>query len=100
MIDNPKNLVGDQVRRLRLENGWTQQRAAAECLKIGWDLSRAGLSKVEAGIRRVNDAELILLAELLKVPLDEFFGDLPGARKTSRKKFLAKAGEVARHSRD
>ncbi len=99
MIEEQKNLVGENVRRLRLENGWTQQRAAAECLKIGWDLSRAGLSKIEAGIRRVNDAELILLGELLKVPLEDFFADLPGKRKTSRKKFLEKTREVARHSR-
>lgn len=100
MIEDTKNLVGENVRRLRLENGWTQQRAAAECLKIGWDLSRAGLSKIEAGIRRVNDAELVLLSELLKVPMADFFKDLPGTRKTSKKKFLEKAGEVARHSRD
>lgn len=85
---------------MRMERGWTQQHTAEECLALGWDLSRAGFSKIEAGIRRVNDAELILLGELLNVPIDAFFADAPGAKKTSKKRFMEQVRRVARHSRD
>jgi len=100
MIADQKNLIGANLRRMRMERGWTQQHTAEECLALGWDLSRAGLSKIEAGIRRVNDAELILLGELLQVPMVTFFADPPGARKMSRKRFMEQVVRVARHSRD
>ena len=39
----------------------------------GWDLSRAGLSKIEARLRRVNDAELVVLARVLKCGVGELY---------------------------
>ena len=39
----------------------------------GWGLSRAGLSKIEAGLRLVNDAELWMLAKVLACPLADLF---------------------------
>jgi len=36
-------------------------------------LSRAGLSKIEAGLRRVNDAELWMLAKVLACTLSDLF---------------------------
>ena len=46
---------------------------AARCQVAGWDTSRATLSKVDAGLRRVTDAEVYFLAKVLKVPLDELY---------------------------
>lgn len=39
----------------------------------GWDLSRAGLSKIEARLRRVNDAELWMLAKTLGRSVGDFY---------------------------
>ena len=63
----PQNLVGWQVRRLRLQQRLSQP-ALARCQLIGYDLSRESLAKVEGRIRTVTDAEVVLLAQALRVP--------------------------------
>ena len=68
-----QNLVGPQVRRLRLGAGLSQEALAAKLQLAGWDLSRGGLSKVEAGLRGVNDAEVWMLARVLSCPLADLF---------------------------
>jgi transcriptional regulator with XRE-family HTH domain len=72
-MDKKKNIVGDQIRKLRYERGLTQDELAARCQVDGLELSRATLSKIEAGLRCVADAELPLLAKSLKVDLIELF---------------------------
>ena len=64
----PQNLVGWQVRRLRLQQRLSQPALAARCQVIGYDLSRESLAKVEGRIRTVTDAEVVLLAQALQVP--------------------------------
>lgn len=66
--DAPNNVVGPQVRRLRLQQGLSQPQLVIRCQLKGYDLSREGLSKVEARLRLVTDAEVLLLAEALGVP--------------------------------
>jgi len=66
-----QNIVGPQVRRLRYEQGLTQETLAARCGVLGWDLSRATLSKIEAQLRCVTDVELRNLAEALKVGIED-----------------------------
>jgi transcriptional regulator with XRE-family HTH domain len=68
-----QNIVGPQVRRLRYEQGLTQETLAARCGVLGWDLSRATLSKIEAQLRCVTDSELRVLAESLKVGIQDLF---------------------------
>lgn len=65
---SPQNIVGPQVRRLRVQQGLSQPKLAVKCQLRGYDLSREGLSKIEARVRYVTDAEIILLAEALGVP--------------------------------
>ena len=43
----------------------SQEALAARIQVKGWDLSRGGLSKIEAKLRRVNDAELLVLSRAL-----------------------------------
>ncbi len=62
-----KNLVGPQIRKLRYQKGLTQELFAARCSVLGLELSRATLSKIEAQLRCVTDAELMILAEALKI---------------------------------
>lgn len=72
-----QNLVGPQVRRLRMAAELSQEALAAKLQIAGWDLSRGGLSKIEAGLRRVNDAELWVLANVLACPLTDLFPARP-----------------------
>jgi len=69
----PQNIVGPQVRKLRYQRGMTQEALAARCGVLGWDLSRATLSKIEAQLRCVTDAELEFLADALKVEIPALY---------------------------
>jgi len=51
---------------IREKRGWTQDDLAQKAQLIGWDISRATISKIEAGVRRVYDSEVWHLAKLLE----------------------------------
>ncbi len=73
MIRPPQNVVGPQIQRLRVHAGLTQEALAAKCGVAGWDVSRGTLAKIEARVRCVNDAELFVLARVLKTDLSNLF---------------------------
>ena len=68
-----QNVVGDQMRRLRAQRGMTQQLLSTRCIRLRCDLSRGTIAKIEAGIRRVNDMELLVIARVLRVELLDLF---------------------------
>lgn len=57
--------------------GLSQESFATKLQLSGWDLSRGGLSKIEAQLRRVNDAELYLLAKAFKCEMGDLFPKRP-----------------------
>jgi hypothetical protein len=65
----PQNIVDLQVRKMRYQQGIKQEDLAARCGVLGWDLSRGTLSKIEAQLRCVTDAELEILAKALRVEI-------------------------------
>jgi transcriptional regulator with XRE-family HTH domain len=68
-----KNNIGPQVRRRRYALGWSQSTLAAKLQIAGLDISRSGVSKIEARLRHVDDKSIMFLAEALNVPLGELF---------------------------
>jgi len=68
-----QNLVGPQIRKLRYALGLTQELFAARCSRVGWDMSRQALSKIEAAVRCVTDRELLMLARALKVDIQDLY---------------------------
>ncbi len=66
-----KNNVGPQVRRRRYALGSAKLQIA------GFDISRSGVSKIEARLSYVDDKTLLYLAEVLKVQLQELFPTRP-----------------------
>jgi len=73
MAEKPQNVVGPQIRKLRYQQGLTQEMLAARCAVRGLDLSRATLSKVEAQLRCVTDSELLVFAAALGVGLKALY---------------------------
>jgi transcriptional regulator with XRE-family HTH domain len=65
------NLIGPQVRKLRVHRGWTQKVFAAKLQIAGWDISREGVAKVEARMVRVVDHRLYFLANVLGVSITD-----------------------------
>lgn len=72
-----QNIVGPVVRKLRMDAGLSQEALAAKLQVAGWDITRAGLSKIEARLRRVNDAEMLILARVLKVGVADLYPRRP-----------------------
>ena len=66
-----RNIVGPQVRRLRSAAGISQDDLAARCALKGFDVGRGSISHIETGLRGVSDLEMVILAKVLRVGLDE-----------------------------
>ncbi|PAW71368.1 MAG: hypothetical protein B9S30_00910 [Verrucomicrobiia bacterium Tous-C5FEB] len=77
MITGRLNLAGSRVRELRVANGLTQEQLAARCQAFDWDVTRGTLAKIEAGVRRLNDAELVVLAKCLKTGTTDLLDGFP-----------------------
>ena len=81
MNPKPQNVVGAQVRKLRYARDLSQDELSARCNVFGWDISRGTLAKIEAGVRCVKDAELYVLAKVLKTEPNDLY---PKVEKTIR----------------
>ena len=68
-----QNIIGSRVRFLRQNKDLSQEALAAQCNIAGWDISRGTLSKIEARLRRVNDAEVMLIAKVLKCSIADLY---------------------------
>lgn len=79
--------VGEQVRRLREEKGWTQPRLSVET-----GLAVSGISQIENGRRNPNAGTLAKLAGALGVEVADFFpkaeAPLPFEEEQWRSPFL------------
>jgi transcriptional regulator with XRE-family HTH domain len=73
MATTAKNVVGPQVRRLRVASGMSQADFAARCQRGGWDIARIAIAKIEGGTRCVSDGELLELAKAFRCPLGDLF---------------------------
>jgi transcriptional regulator with XRE-family HTH domain len=82
-----QNLAGKRVRKLRVAAKLSQETLSARCQSLGWDISRGTFAKIESGLRRVNDAELVILAKALRC---EVAALLEGAT-------IRNAAAIARH---
>lgn len=67
------NIVGENVKKKREKNGWTQDQLAARCNLLEWNISRGTLAKIESKVRRVTDIEVKLLAEALETDVQCLF---------------------------
>ena len=73
MNTNPRNIVGPQVRRLRCGANLSQPALAGLCQRLGWDVGRDAIAKIEGQSRWVADSELVFLARALKCSLVDLF---------------------------
>lgn len=65
------NVVGRQIARVRNAKGMSQAELAAACQRLGWDLSRDVLARIEIMVRSITDRELVILAAALKSTISE-----------------------------
>lgn len=66
-----KNIVGEALRKIRLQKHLTQQDVAVKLQLMGFEFDRITISRIENGNRFVPDYEVRLFAEALEVPISE-----------------------------
>lgn len=69
-----QNLVGDRVKEARTKAQLTQDELSQKLGKLGASIDRAGVAKIETGIRGVLDFELVALAKALGVKITWLLG--------------------------
>lgn len=70
------NLIGKRVKQARHASTpqITQQELSSRLDKLGVSIDRAGIAKIETGIRSVLDFELVALANALNVKINWLLG--------------------------
>ena len=69
--DGLNNLCGQNVRKFRLELKLSQRELADTLQRIGLDVDKNAIQRIEAGKRFVTDIELLCLSKALEATLDE-----------------------------
>ena len=71
-----KNIVGPRIREARkaYQGGLTQDLLSGRLAALNVSIDRAGIAKIELGIRHVYDFELAALARALKVDVKWLLG--------------------------
>jgi transcriptional regulator with XRE-family HTH domain len=73
MEQRARNSIGGNLRRIRTGKGLSQQRLSIECARLGYELPRGTLAKIESGIRAVTDLELFVLAHALEMAVADLY---------------------------
>ena len=68
--------IGANLRRLRINAGFSQENLAARLQLLGLPVSREIISQMELGRYSVRVSVLVALKELYHVSFDEFFAGL------------------------
>jgi hypothetical protein len=66
-----RNLIGPQVRRLRCEKNWTQEKLMFKLQDLGWNICRQRIARIEACEAWVSDFEILLVSTALEVEIAE-----------------------------
>ena len=68
-----KNLIGENLKRIRIERGLSQQMLSNKLELLGVYVCRGSVSRIEDYSRTVTDIELYALAEVLSMSVDELY---------------------------
>lgn len=71
------NLIGAELRRVRRTKKLSQIELSAACQRMGWDVSRETITRIETHQRLVSDYEVYLLASALGVSPRELLPSSP-----------------------
>lgn len=68
-----KNMVGHNVKRIRIEKGMSQQALSAKLELLAIYVCRGSISRIEDKQRTVTDIELYGIAKALGVSIEDLF---------------------------
>lgn len=67
------NLIGNNLKKLRQERGWSQQLLSDKLETVAVYICRGSISRIEDKQRTVTDIELYGLASVLSVSISDLF---------------------------
>ena len=67
------NLIGNNLKKLRQERGWSQQLLSDKLETVAVYICRGSISRIEDKQRTVTDIELYGLASVLGVSISDLF---------------------------
>lgn len=73
-----RNLVGPEIKKLRQQLGWTQDKLAKDLRREGFNVSRSAVAKIECQLIWVGDFELLYFVRVLGVRLEHLFPAING----------------------
>ncbi|MBR4172877.1 MAG: helix-turn-helix transcriptional regulator [Clostridia bacterium] len=68
--------MGDNLRKLRLDNNLSQEKLCAELQRRGCDIGRSTYAKYEAGELNIRISIIIELRKIYNCSYDDFFNGL------------------------
>ena len=68
--------MGDNLRRLRIDKGISQEKLCAELQRRGCDIGRTTYAKYEAGVLNIRASVIIELRKIYNCTFDDFFEGL------------------------
>ena len=68
--------MGDNLRRLRIDKGISQEKLCAELQRRGCDIGRTTYEKYEAGELNIRASVIIELRKIYNCTFDDFFEGL------------------------
>ena len=68
--------MGDNLRRLRIDKGISQEKLCAELQRRGCDIGRTTYAKYEAGELNIRASVIIELRKIYNCTFDDFFEGL------------------------
>jgi transcriptional regulator with XRE-family HTH domain len=68
-----RNIIGPQVRRLRCNKDWSQERLATELQMHGWKVGRCGVARIESQEIWIGDFQAMLIAEVFDVDVRDLY---------------------------
>lgn len=71
--------IGANIRKIREEEGMTQEALSAKLQTMGFEITRSALAKIEVGQRHIYPDEIKALKEIFNTTFDKIFdgGDTP-----------------------
>ena len=68
--------VGDNLRRLRISSGLSQEKLCAQLQLKGCDIGRTTYAKYEAGELNIRASVIVALKDIYNCSYDDFFSGL------------------------
>lgn len=76
IVPEKNNIIGKNLRRLRIKQKFTQEKLVAQLQLKGLKMTRGSYAKIEAGLQNIRVSELTALRDALNTTFDELLNNM------------------------